>query len=523
MFFLFLLLLFSPLYGDELTIDPPIIWEAGCLPCDLPIEPSICEWEDNIIVDLFDPTYEDGVLTTENGGVLTAPDLRIQAQKITYIKKMEGEVPIFTVACEGNLLIDYKKWALVGDSFYYDFNTHRGFLINGRTAAPPWFLGGREILLMEEGDLIILDGFITTSEGEVEDVVLRSPRICLSADRVITATHVNVRVNQVPIFWLPKLELDLKNIGRSPFAVKFGWGGFLGSYISVLYHFLSWGDLKATARLDAFFGKGVGLGIETAYCPAYRPTQFYTRNYYANDIPLDDPKKRDRYRFQGTYYDRIYGVTVDGMYDFVSDAEMAADYTTKDFDLKTARRTQLEFRRKERTWLASLFTRVRVNDFQSVNQELPSFRMNWHTFEIPSTGIMVENTFKASYLDYVFSEDVREATDFSSTRIATHPFLYRPFFFGPFTATPEAGLIGIAYSNGPEGGARGLALGEFGVKLESNLTKCSGWWKHVIEPYVHYSYLTHPTVDPDHHFIFTINDGWERLNSYDLECVIAFL
>jgi hypothetical protein len=512
---LWLRILCPPLLADELTIDPPIIWEAECYPCRpaaVPPPLPLCELEENIIVDLIDPLYENGVLTTENGGVLSAPDLRIQAQKITYVRKVDEANPILTVACEGNILIDYKEWVLAGDSLYYDFVARTGFLINGRTAAPPWYIGGREILMMADGNLIVVDGFITTSEGEVDDVVLRSPHICLTSDRIIVAKHVNFRVNQVPIFWLPRLVLDLNNIERSPFAVKFGWGGFLGSYISVLYRFLSWGAFKATARFDAFFGKGIGLGIESVYDPPFRPTQFYTRNYYATDIPLDDPTRRNRYRFQGTYYDRIYDTTVDGMYDFVSDAEMASDYTTRDFDLKTAGRTQLAFRYKQCAWLANLFTRVRVNNFQSVNQELPSLQLNWHPTEIPSTGIIFENTIKASYLDYVFSEDVPDASSFSSGRFATHPFFYRPFFFGPLTATPEAGFIGIAYSNSPESGSVGQALGEFGVKLESALTKCSAGWKHVVEPYIHYSYLTSPSVSPERHFIFTINDGWDRLN-----------
>lgn len=505
--------LFASLWADELTVDPPEIWPAVCLPCRPPAIPPLCTPEDNVIVDLVDPLYSEGVLSTESGGVLTTQGLRIQAQKIIYTRNLTGEVPIFTVSCEGNLLVDYNERVLVGDRLYYDFISHKGFLINGRTASPPWYIGGREMLLMEDGNVVVIDGFITTSEGEVADVVLRSPYISLTPERILMAEDIHFRVATVPLFWLPYLKLDLKNIERTPFAVKFGWGGFLGSYVSLLYRFLSWGDFKATARVDGFFGKGVGGGIETVFNPSYRPTQWYTRNYYAHDIPLDDRHRKDRYRFQGTFYDRAYGVTIDGMYDFVSDGQMAADYTTKDFDLKTAGRTQVNFLHKDRAWIANLFANVRVNKFQSVSQELPTFRFNWHTFEIPWTGILCENTFKASYYRYKLSDDVIfDQRNFDSSRIATHPFLYRPFFFGPVTLTPEAGFIGIAYSNSPGGKSAGQAAGEFGLKLDTSLSK--GWksWKHVIEPYLHYHYLTSPRVATDHHFIFSINDGIDRLN-----------
>src|ERR1700722_9912588 len=149
-----LLLFFPPLWGDELTIDPPTRREVeinACLP--LPLPSPLCTLEESVVVDLIDPIYENGTLTTEKGGVLTAPYLRIQAEKITYIRKLDEDPPLFTVACEGNLLIDYKEWVLVGDSLFYDFLNHKGFIINGRLSDPPWYIAGREFVLADEGGL----------------------------------------------------------------------------------------------------------------------------------------------------------------------------------------------------------------------------------------------------------------------------------------------------------------------------------------------------------------------------------
>jgi hypothetical protein len=497
---------------EELFTDPPRIWKADCYQC-LPLETPLREIEPNIIVDLSNPLFEDGVLSTSEGGVLTAPFFRVQAQRLVYTRNLECDPPVFTIQCEGNILIDYRDWVLVGDYLYYDFLTHTGFLINGKTAQPPWYVGGSEILLLDSGDLMAMDGYLTTSEGEKPDIVLRSPSITLTPKRIVTARDINFWVGRVPLFWFPKLSLDLENRGRSPFAVKFGWGGFMGSHLSLLYRFLNWGDLKGIARIDAFFGHGPGGGIETRYNPKFRPTEFYTRSYYAHDLSISDPEDRDRYRFQGTYYDCLLGVSVNGMYDYVSDPTMASDFEIKDFDLPTTGRTQIEFRRQENAWIADLFTRVRVNDFQSVNQELPTFSFYLHPFEIPYTGVMVENIFKAGYLKYSFSDDV-DAEDFHSGRIFAYPRFYRPFFFGPFTWTPEAGFIGIAYTNTPAGDSAGQAIGEFGMRLETSLSKSTSWFKHVIEPYIQYTYLTRPRVPDDRHFIFTINDGYDRLNLF---------
>ncbi len=467
---------------------------------------------DAVVVDLIDPIYSNGILTTEQGGVLLADGLRIQAEKITYIKQLDAEVPVFTVKCEGNLLIDYHTWVLTGDTFFYDFFKQEGVVQNGRTAVLPWFMGGEEIQLQPNGNLIVINGFLTTSEGDVADLVLCSPYICLSSDQVITAKHIHVKVNQIPIFWFPFLSLDINALNNCPFSVKFGWQGFMGSYVSFLYKFISWRDLRATARFDAFFGKGVGFGIETAYTPKYRPLKLCTRNYYAHDIALDDPKRHDRYRFQGTYLDCFWGTTAEGTYDVVSDAEMAADYTNLDFNLPTAGRTQLLLRTKQRDWIASLFTRVRVNTFQSINQELPSFQLNLRPWLIPYTGMIFQNTVRASYLSYVFSEAVVHAHDFASGRFSIHPFVYRPFIFPTCTLTPEAGLTGIGYTNSRLGKAAGQMFGILGARLDSTLYSCNLKWKHAIEPYLHYTYITHPSAGPDDHYIFTIDDGWNRLN-----------
>lgn len=518
---LFLLLFCTSLFGDELFREPPRIWKTECYRCR-PIEQCQREIEEGIVVDLRNPVYTDGVLVTDQGGVLTAPGFRVQAQTLTYTQHLECDPPIYTVECSGNILMDYGQWTVVGEYLYYDFITHTGYVINGRTAQPPWYVGGEEVLLLDTGEVMALNAYITTSEGEHPDVVLRSPKITLTPNKVVNAKDLNLWVEKIPLFWFPTMNIDLDNQGRSPFAVKFGWGGFMGSHLSLLYQFLSWNEFKGVARLDGFFGHGLGAGIETRYNPKFKPTEWYTRSYYAHDISIDDREKRDRYRLQGTYYDCIRGTRVNGMYDYVSDPEMAADFSIQDFDLPTAGRTQLELRKQENSWIANVFARVRVNDFQSVNQELPTFAMHWHPFEVPSTGIMVENTFRAGYLDYVFSEDVDNAIDFHSARVATYPRLYRPFFFGPFTATPEAGFIGIGYTNSPGGGSVGQAIGELGFRFDTALSKCYSSVKHVLEPYTHYRYLTQPRVSTDRHYIFTIDDGYDRLNLLRVGCENSF-
>jgi hypothetical protein len=49
-------------------------------------------------------------------------------------------------------------------SLEYDFLTEYGKITCGKTASFPWFLGGDEICLLSNGDIAVINGYITTSK-----------------------------------------------------------------------------------------------------------------------------------------------------------------------------------------------------------------------------------------------------------------------------------------------------------------------------------------------------------------------
>lgn len=516
------------LQADDLTVDPPQVWDSPCaLPPPLPPPPPIVCVPGDVIVDLNNPFYSEGVLSTEEGGVLTGPNIRIQARKIIYTRRMDLEPPIFTVYCEGDILIDYRGQTLVGDSIFFDFVSNSGTLTCGRIAYPPWYISGEKVDLCPNGNIIIWEGSITTTEGPDKNIELLGEAIRITPDRTLAARNITLRLEHIPVLWFPSFQIDLSQMIEIPFAVTFGWGGYPGTHLGIRYQFFKWNDLKAYARADAFFGQGVGGGIETAYAPADSWAECFTRSYYAHDLKILDPKRKDRYRFQGTYFNRFFEdtTTVNLVYDVVSDGEMATIYNTKDFELETADKTELEIRTQSDAWIVRLFARARVNAFQSVNQRLPEVTWSWHPFEVPHTGIVAQGIFKAGYLDYISSNEIPKGPNLRAGRFEVHPYLYRPFYLGPVTATPEAGLIGIGYTNGPlrkeleplkkefergpsSGEAVGQLVGNVGFRVETAFSRYFDSFKQVAEPYAHYYLLTTPRSSINHHYIFTLKDSY---------------
>lgn len=540
LFYLILLpyfLLLSKGYGDALTTDPPLIWPVDCIPCGPPIVclPTFpldtCE---DVNINLRNPLYLDGTISTTEGGVLTSKELRIQAMHISYTKNLEGENPQFRICCKGRLLIEYKKYLLVGESFEYDFINRCGKIICGKTAFFPWFIAGDEILLLPNGEIVIHNGAITTSECGENDVVIAAKKIVLDQDLLVTATGISFQIREVTLFGLPKIKVDLDTTYEAPVAFNFGWNGYLGTHAGIRYHFLTFGDFKGYLRADGYLGRGIGLGIETEYDPLCDPAEFYTRSYFAHDLSIDDPEKRDRYRIEGSYFDRFWNEHTDlhVLYDFVSDAQFAQDYENDDFALNPAGRTELSLHTQEERWMANLYTLVRVNSFQTINEELPTVEFGLHPFELFETKLIFENLARLSYLDYSFSKDVFEAMSFRSGRFEVQPKVYRPIALGAGKITPSATFIGIAYSNSPSGGSVGQAVGDLAVDAQVPLSRSFGCLKHVATPYIDYHFLTHPRSSLPNHFLFTIDDAYDYLNIMRFglrnnffvfaDCVVAF-
>ena len=525
------LLIPMTLFGLESDWDYglPELWNEECDPCieRPPCCPPCPDELDRVEAHLKDPVYKDGILTTDEGGTLKGPKIRIQAKHIRYVTQPKQDPPLCNVYCEGDLLIDYGPWVITADAIFYDFMSETGYILNGQTASLPWFVGGREMTIDSGGELIVHDGYITTSEGkDQKDPCVCAKRLTLTKNRVASASHVRIKVMDTTLLWLPKMKLNLKRLSRSPFSVKFGWGRFMDPYLSVLYNFLDWNDLKAWGRVDGFFRHGVGLGIDGMFDPSWSDAAIYMRNYWVHDLAIDDPEKRERWRYQGTYANRHWDkkLTIKAQYDFVSDGQMAYTYRTKDFDLKTAGSTKFLIRNEEDDYLAFLEGLIQVNRFQSVNQRLPLFTFNLRPGEFGRSGIIYSGDFTAGYLNYVFSSDVTPRTNFNGGRLSACPNFARPFKSRYGTLTPHAGMIGIWYFNDRTTTTTeneileidreqvGQVVGKFGVDLDTSLHKHFGCLKHVAEPYIHWTYYTVPESPLEDHYIFSIDDGLRLLN-----------
>lgn len=473
--------------------------------------------EGGVTVDLREPLYTDGVLTTDKGGVIQASNIRIQAEHLRYTRKMIDQKMVWTIQGEGNLIIEFGEYIFIGDSLFYDFQTKEGEIYHGVTSSGPWFFGGELLELKADGSYVIYNGYVTTSEDAIPEWGIYSEVVNVEEENYLKAKHVSLRAYNFTILKIPALHANLNSIFDTPIRYRFRWGGRQGPRFGFTYEIFSWEHWKTFFRFDYRLTRGPGAGIETYYRSEDKKTHFQSISYLSKDSSILHPHEKARYRFEGNYKKLADEdkTTIWFTYDKISDKDMPSVYYDRDFDFDTAERTQFRLRRQEDDWVSNFYVRARVNSFQTVKEELPTIEANFKPLELKGTGLIFENYASASYLNFEYSKYLLHVHDYSSSRLEYFPKLYRPFVFGPFfTLTPEAGVSSIFYGDSPHrGGGEYLAQGIAGIELQSQLYRIyEGSIKHIIEPYITYRYFSSPTSTPHHHYIFDLSDGLTELN-----------
>jgi hypothetical protein len=465
-------------------------------------------------VHLKDPEYKNGVMTTDQGGVVASDFFRVQAKSIEYIHtKAEHRL-----TAHGDLMIDNGKTIFVGEKLSYNFKTQTGFIEEGRTQIDYWFVGGQRIELLPGRNLEIKEGFITTSESRPSDWGIVSKKVNLSSEGLLSGSQTTFRIKDTPVFYLPYLKKNLHSEGDTPLKYGVTWDSGQGPKFSMRYNVYSWKTTDLFFRLDYHLKRGFGGALESDSASLDQRTLFQTKSYFAYDTFYNDnkpQKKQKRYRLQGRLESHSEDERQGGLfvYDKYSDRNMPSDFKSDDFELNTAKETRLIFHSRQTNHVFDLNFRPRLNKFEGFKQELPSVLLAFHPTTIGRSGIITDHRFLGAFLNYVSANDVTGAVpNFRALRLSYINNFYRPFHMKGFHLTPSLGFIGIAYNNGPKNQSVGQAILKYGLHLNTTLSHTYSHFRHTITPYMRGMGLTHPTASSNNTYIFSIQDGFHPIN-----------
>lgn len=466
-------------------------------------------------INLKNPVFSHGVITTTEGGVVSAEGIRIQARNIEYTNRVENGIAVQKIIADGDLLIEYGGNAFVGQRLEFDFLTRTGVLYDGRTFSGIWFLGGEKIELKDDGSYLIYNAYITTCESQDRDWEIHTGMIQITKDRLLTANNIQFRFIKIPLFWLPKFKSNLKLSKDTPIRYKLRWDKGLGPRLSMRYRVFSNEDTKIYFRFDYRLSRGPGAALEGEYYSPDDRTIFLTKNYAAYDKEESDEHGNKRYRLQGLFHtsSKDQKTQVHAVYDKLSDDQMPGDFKSDDFEINTQKRTLLLIDHNEENLLTRFRLQPRINRFQSLNQELPLIFAGARPFTLGNSGILFHNMINLGYLDYIFRDKFDDLIrNQHAFRLETQQLLYRPIPIQRLILTPHVGFTGIFYNNSPEKKSAGQAIGTYGFLAQTFFSRRFDTFKHMVEPYINFQGYTHPTVRVDRYFIFNIDDGYNTLN-----------
>lgn len=472
---------------------------------------------EEVKVDLRDPVYKNGVLYTSQGGVIQNDDIRIQAKSIQYFHRMENGEMVQKLEAEGDLLIQYKGKAFVGSELEFDFKQMSGTVYDGKTFSSMWYVGGDTIQLNADGSYHVANAFVTACENKDSTWELSAKKINVFKDRLFEAKKVRFRYLTWPTVWLPSFRMNLKKFKEPIFRYYVNWNK--GPKVGIRYQLYSWQNLALFGRLEYRWSKGWGGAFETEYFPEDKLTTFVTRSYLGTDRLFNAEDVERRYRLQGAFHSQSRsGKTHTTLtWDKYSDVRMPGDFKSEDFEVNTAKATLFYIHHVEKDIVSFLKVRPRVNPFESIKQDLPTAYVMARPIEVKNTGVISTHFIKASYLDFDYSDQlVTSLQDFQSPRIEIFERLDRPTHFGPVTLTPHLAGRAIIYGTTPSHESKCLGLLGYGARANLHGIRPYGRYKHVIEPYIDYVALTRPTVPPDSHYIFSIQDGYQKIQQIEV-------
>ncbi len=465
--------------------------------------------EQGLTIDLKEVKYEPGIIFTEEGGMVFGPDLKIQGRQI-YLTFPE-DAPGAILVAQGDLFVEYGDYILVGDEFIYDFGRKWGILRNGTLNIEPWFFSACEIELLPNGEIHFQEPTITTSEEKDPAWSLVANEAILENHCYLKAFQLRFRVGKIPIFYLPWLKGNLDDLRDHPIKYRIRWGGEQGMRVGLIAKIFSWGNFDLSFRFDYRFNRGPGAALVSDYIDDR--TIAHTITYLAKDNSIEIPNEQIRFRFQGlfdhTSVDRRTEYHLS--YDKLSDNEVVTDYFERGLELKTGRKTEASIVRTDPLLISSVYTRVRVNNFEMVKQELPTLTLTPYPSILERSGWVIDGKTQIGFLDFSYPHEQPKVNDYHSARFFVDPKIYRTTILGPLFLTTTVGAVGIAYSDRPQEEFGWLGIGRAEVEGKVRLKGVQECFTHTIEPYVAFIGYTPPTLSPNQHFIFDIEDGWSSL------------
>jgi lipopolysaccharide assembly outer membrane protein LptD (OstA) len=370
----------------------------------------------------------------------------------------------------------------------------------------------------------------------------------------ILAWNSFLRVGGLPIFYFPVLYKPPDGHGLG-IQVKGGmdsdWGWFV--LTRKTFKVYDYPNTHVTLMADYYGKRGPGGGIKVKSATRDSYTEGFVYGVYDGDV--DERKARfkyDKYRYD-IYATHLNHITprldFRGRFEALSDLDFLHDFfrSREDENPQPATYAALEYQFDRLS--VSAMVRPRVNDFFSVVERLPELRMDLPRqelfYNLYYQGETTFNYLRMKWRDYDYprSGGGQDINDYETVRFDSLHMFYYPFKVSAINLIPRAGFRVTAYSKtskqgidqkqlntyftvdspftDPAGGivnydSKGHSdvrfAAELGIEANTKIYRTwndikSAFWsidgiRHVMVPYVNYTFIPDTNVDRRHLYYF---------------------
>lgn len=380
-----------------------------------------------------------------------------------------------------------------------------------------------------------------------------------------------LRVYGVPVFWLPMIYTP-KDESPGLFTTRIGYNGDWGFHVlmSKKFQLMEYPSVTTALDLDLYSKRGIGFGERTKIVTENSYTEINAYGIHDHE-PYESSGDEDTGRFEIPKnrfdFQLAHRTHITPRLDFRAQVEWMSDrYILDDYFSERANNfaeppsfAALEYQGDR--FSAALYTRFQVNDFYTTVQKLPEARMDLPRQEIiPGLGLYYQGSHSADYLrmnwarfDRKLKNKASKLDNYQTGRFDSVNFLYYPIRTRLLNIVPRAGLRMTGYTNtsltpvtqkdifkmqlamdedtdyrvnvknyDDRGDAKFRVIAEFGV--EANTKIYNSWQnirseffgldglRHIIEPYVNYTFITDPTVNSEKLLFFDDIDRISELH-----------
>ncbi len=505
--------------------------------------------------DHLDYDHATGRIMAEGNVVIRQGNAELRADRV-LVHTETGDAYAL-----GHVVLKRDGEELRGDKLRYNFKTGKSDTENIAVDATPFHILAGEATRTGKDAYELRDARVTTCEN-------RYP-FChyhVSAKRIVVYPGDYLKTyggvwwfGRVPVMYMP---FWYRNLGEdSGFHFRPGMDSRMGPYMLSSYTHRVSPYLRLEHHLDYRAKRGVAVGEDLRWNVDGGAGDLML--YFADDEDpidgdedaatgdIDSERYRGRVRHQHTHGIRTYSLFETT---YLSDTDIEEDFFERDYRRRTQPENYYVLTHRQDAYTVNLLTSYRVNDFFGNVNRLPELSLDVMRQQLWDSSFYYGGQTTAGFLQRVFPED-SGADDYDTFRIDTEHVVYQPRrFFGWLNVVPRAGYRGTYYTKTLEtdvltdvvttfqtntvvqGGVTNTevvsttatnettvfedgvnafrSIPSIGVELSFKayriLDPAGPGLRHVVEPYLDYTYAMDPTVPPEDLYQFDAVDTLDK-------------